>query len=504
MIARKSALIMFSQIANAIIGYIGLKFIALFMDPWEYGVVGFAFGFVALFSIFGNLGFDQAHIKRVSEGKDLGRCISTFVIIKIILAGVLASLTFITVAIWKFVLNRGFESSVHEQAVYIMIAYFVLFTITQTTISTFNARKETAKSQLPHLLYNIIRIIATIIVALNGYGPIALAFTYLLGEIFHLIFSLILFKNYSIKNPSIEYVKDYSKFAFPMVIASASAIIMTNIDKVLIQLFWSSRQVGEYFASYNISRYLVFFSNALGLLLFPTISEYHAKKDLKKISLLIRNSERYLSMIVFPIIIIMVVLAESIIHVMLSDKYLPAVRVLQILPFFALIEVFSRPYLAQLKGMNMPHIIRNRVLIMVIVNVFLNLLLIPKDIRNIGINLFGLGATGAAIATVISYIIGLIYSRYIAWKLTGFIGNIRIIIHAFSATIIGIILFNLNNMFYIDRWYHLLGFVMLGFCLYLCILFLLKEFTKDDLKFFLDIVNIKKMFRYIKEELRGN
>ena len=51
MIARKSALIVLTQVLNGILGYIGLKFIASYMQPWEYGVVGFAYGFVALFSI---------------------------------------------------------------------------------------------------------------------------------------------------------------------------------------------------------------------------------------------------------------------------------------------------------------------------------------------------------------------------------------------------------------------------------------------------------------------
>ncbi|HHH80248.1 MAG TPA: flippase, partial [Thermoplasmatales archaeon] len=77
MIARKSALIIFTQIINALLGYTALKFIALYMQPWEYGVIGFAYGFVALFSVFGNLGFNAAHVKRVSEGKDLGKCVGT-------------------------------------------------------------------------------------------------------------------------------------------------------------------------------------------------------------------------------------------------------------------------------------------------------------------------------------------------------------------------------------------------------------------------------------------
>ena len=154
MLARKSALIILIQIINGILGYIGLKFIAMYMDPWEYGVVGFAYGFVCLFSIFGQLGFDQAHIKRSSKGRDIGICIGTFVITKTFLAGLLATLTILSIAVWKYVSGRGLESSLHEHAVYILLAYFILATLTKSMIMTFNAKKETAKAQFPFPFFN--------------------------------------------------------------------------------------------------------------------------------------------------------------------------------------------------------------------------------------------------------------------------------------------------------------------------------------------------------------
>jgi len=503
MIARKSALIIFIQILNGILGYIGLKFIALYMEPWEYGVIGFAYGFVALFSIFGQLGFDQAHVKRISEGKNLGTCIGTFLATKTFLAGLLASLTISSIAVWKFLLGRGFESPLHEQAVYVMIAYFVLFTLTQIMISTFNAKKEIAKAQLPLFVYTLVRVVATIFVASYGLGPLALAYAYLLGEIFHFVFAFFLFRKYPIEKPSLGCFKDYSKFALPMAIVTSCTIIMTNIDKVIIQLFWSATQVGEYFAVYNLSRYIILFAASVGLLLFPTISEHHTKNNIKKIKSLVIKSERYLSMIVFPIVTMMIILAEPIIHILLSDKYMPALPVLQVLPLFTLLAVLSRPYESQLVGMNMPHIIRNRVIIMVIINVILNLALIPKDIKSIGINLAGLGAMGAAIATVASYFVGLIYTRVMVWRLTRVTGNIRILLHALAAGIMGIILYQISNMFFIARWYHLLGVALLGLGVYLSVLYLFKEFTKDDFNFLIDTLNVKKMFGYIKEEIRG-
>ena len=63
MIARKSALIIATEILDAILAYVALFFITRYMDPGDYGILAFALGFVALFTIFGKFGFPKMGIK---------------------------------------------------------------------------------------------------------------------------------------------------------------------------------------------------------------------------------------------------------------------------------------------------------------------------------------------------------------------------------------------------------------------------------------------------------
>ena len=472
------------------------------MQPWEYGVVGFAYGFVALFSIFGDLGFGQAHIKRISEGKDLGKCVSTFASIKIVVTGALAATTILSIAIWKYVIGRGFESPLHEQAVYLLLAYFVVSSLTQTFTNTFSAKKEIAKVQLPYFIFTLIRVLLTIFVAFFGWGVLALASTYLIGEIIHFGLAFYFFRKYIVKKPSIDYIKSYTKFAFPMAIASASSIVILNVDRVIIQLFWGAQQVGEYFAVFNLSRFIINFSSAVAILLLPTISEFHANNNMEDIRKLTLTSERYLSMITFPIVVLLVVMAEPVILILLSNQYLPALTVLRILPFFVLFEVLSQPYLSQLQGMNMPHIVRNRIVLMMIVSVVLNLVLVPVDIQSLGLKLAGLGATGSAIAIVIAYFVGFITTRVYAFRIVKIKGNNKIVLHMVASLIMGGIVYFTIQMIHIARWYELMGICVLGVLIYFCILYLAREFKKEDLNLFLDTLNIKKMTSYIWSEVR--
>lgn len=144
---------------------------------------------------------------------------------------------------------------------------------------------------------------------------------------------------------------------------------------------------------------------------------------------------------------------------------------------------------------------------MIICNLTLNFLLIPKDIQMFGLKLFGLGAKGAAIATVVSFAVGLVYTRIMSYKSIGEKGNIRILLHALAAIVMAGILYILLYIFdlilWITRWYHLLFFAAIGLGIYLSILAIFKEFTKEDFWFYMETLNIKKMIQYIREELKN-
>ena len=117
MIARKSFLIVISNFIVQFIGWIGLVVLAkLWGDfaPQALGTIGFAMSFLALFNIIADLGFSRAHIKRVSEGKDLGTCIGTFAAIKICLTGIMVTVVFSAIFIWKYVMQKGFYDDTTE------------------------------------------------------------------------------------------------------------------------------------------------------------------------------------------------------------------------------------------------------------------------------------------------------------------------------------------------------------------------------------------------------
>ena len=171
MIARKSVIVMITSAITGLLGLIGMTVIArLWGDfaPEALGVIAFGMAFVGMFSFISNLGFDVTHIKRVSEEKDIGTCIGTYITIKLILIAAMTLVVVGSILFMKYVLNQGFYDSTKEIVIYIFLGYYVLFSLAQIPLSTFNATREIAKKQIAILMDPLTRVPLVILIALAG------------------------------------------------------------------------------------------------------------------------------------------------------------------------------------------------------------------------------------------------------------------------------------------------------------------------------------------------
>lgn len=537
MIARKSMLIILTNGVNAVIGLIGLSLLAKFWGsfaPTALGIVAFAMSFLGLFASISDLGFGGAHIKRVSEGKDLGKCIGTYVTVKLVLTTVMVTIVVCGIFIWKVLLHQGFYDATKESVIYIMLLYYILMSFAGISLATFDGRKETAKVQVPMVSEILFRVPLMILVASAGVAGIliinpdlgydkiqpfvwpsflrgiqdfiashavgALASTYALGAFAVLISGLIFLKGYPISKPSKDYFKSYFAFALPSMLVSTIAVISTNIDRVMIGYFWSAEDVGFYFSAQKIAFFVLAISGSVGTLLFPTISSYHAKNRFEDIRKTVNLTLRYTSMVVCPIIVFIIVFRKPVIDIALSSSFYPAAPVLIILLIYVLIVSLTSPLAYIVTGINRPGLAAKTGFIVCAINIVLNTLFIPK---NGALSVFGInGPTGAAVATVISGFVGLVIYVFLSKRLVGIKISKKPLLHVSAAGIMGCLLYYVSVFVPFVRWYHLIFFALAGLAIYLGLLYLLKEFIKEDLNFFLDTINPKEMAKYVKSELK--
>ena len=236
MLARKSLLVSITHIFTRFLGWIGLIVLAKIWGgfaPEALGNIGFALSFLALFFAFSGAGFPHAHVKRISEGKDLGTCIGTFAFIKIALTSFMVLLVLMSI----FVFGITFDDSTSLTVVLILLFFYVFKSLSKIATVTFQATKEIAKSQLVAIFENIVKVPVMIVVAIYSYSVGLLAVSYVLGFLAVFFAGMWLLRKYPIKRPSLELCKSYCVFALPMLFLAVTTNISVNIDKIMIGYF---------------------------------------------------------------------------------------------------------------------------------------------------------------------------------------------------------------------------------------------------------------------------
>lgn len=85
--------------------------------------------------------------------------------------------------------------------------------------------------------------------------------------------------------------------------------------------------------------------------------------------------------------------------------------------------------------------------------------MVTQDIKNPDVKLVGLGATGSAIVTVVAYLVGLLTTRVITFRVTPIKGNYRILLYIATTALMEIyfLLFFKTKLFIITIIYKIIS-----------------------------------------------
>ncbi len=504
MIHRKTFLVYANRLVSAVTGAIGMFFIARFMEnsTYNYGVVMFAFSFVSVFTMIASF-FDGSHKKRLSGKEDEGECMGTFITLNTLSTGIMVLLVFGALWSWQNILGRGFQSQLHRDVIYIMLLFFGIRSLCSIAQTTVTAKKEIAKREVLVFVDNSVPTIFIIYVALSGGGAIELALTYVVGALLTALLGVFFLIDVEVKKPNWHLARRYWDFSWPTFTNKVFAKLGNRVDMVLVQLFWSSVNVGYYAAARRLSMITTGIAGAIGTVLFPTISNLHADGNIDQIKRTVKGAMRYISMFSLPVIAFMIFFPGRIIHIILSDDFLPAVPVVRILAFQGFIVSFFRPINNTIPGMDRPKLLMKVGVTANAINIALNIILIPDSIFMVP--LLGLKEIGAATATLTAAIISSLLGYYYVDKMIGIKIPRGTLYHIVSASSTGFLLYNLHRyVLPIERFYHLGGYGLAMLGIYTGILYLLGEFTKEDWDYIMETIDPKEMWYYIRDELTGN
>jgi O-antigen/teichoic acid export membrane protein len=490
------------NILSSFFGFVSVFFVARFMGPQALGAISAALAFTGLFAIFGDFGFGIAHYKRVSEGQDLGKCIGTFLVIRLATTGIM---TFNTLAVLFFMKISSGKTPLPADLMpifYIVLVSVIIGNMLYVITYTFTARVEKAKEWGILLTQKFFVSLFRVVVAVTGLAVIYLAWSNLLGVAASVLVALYFFRRFPIGRPDKVIFRSYLAYAIPSLLIGVTETVSMNIDKVFISYFWDVAHVGYYSSAQSLIAMLSYVGVIFIGVLLPTYSSLHAENKMSEIRELANRVERYISLLLMPLVFFILFFADAIRRLVLGPKFVQATPIMAILVVNAMLVIFTQPYSSQLLGTNQVKLGMAIGLAMLGVNIAANLLLIPRHV--LGVALFGLGARGAAYAILISSSVGTVLFRYFAFRTSGARPNYRILYHLAAALLsFGSSSLLLNLMANWKNVISLAACFAFGGALYVSLLVLIRELTMADVRYYLNMINPKLLMNYMTTELKS-
>lgn len=198
--------------------------------------------------------------------------------------------------------------------------------------------------------------------------------------------------NFKIDKYWVSKLLNFGKYSFGTTIGN---IIHTRIDTLMIAYFYNPVTLALYNSAKGIADFFRNFVQAANMIVLPRASNLFSKNDLKGVRTIYYKGITYSLVLVLPIALTMILIPNFILYVAYNAKYQDSVNILRILALCSLISPFGTIGSSVAGGIGKPNFAFIAMCFAVIMNVCLNLVLIPK-----------FGAIGAAYATFIAMIVG--------------------------------------------------------------------------------------------------
>lgn len=373
------------------IGLIVSVWIARYLGPEQYGLWNFAIAFAALFSALATLGLDGIVIRELVKQPErqyalLGsafalKLIGASVSLLVVLIAISLMYRGETLTLWLVGISAaGFIF----QSVNVVDFYFQAKVQSKYTVYSANAA---------FILVTLVKIY----LLLSSAPLIVFAWAGLIEVVLTSVFLLIAYQSnhQSMRDWWYEgpVMRKLLKESWPLMLAGLAVMVYMRVDVVMLQQMAGEHEVGVYAAATKISEIWYFLPSIVVASVSPAIIKAHSLDSYQYISRL-RQLYFVMAWLAIGIAAPLSLMSDTIVNLLFGRDFAEAAPILAI-HLWASIAVFlgvaSSQYLL-VEGLQ--KISFYRTLIGLIVNVILNLLLIP-----------GMGAKGAAIATVASYFV---------------------------------------------------------------------------------------------------
>ena len=468
------------RIASQAVSFVVSIILARILDPSDYGAIAMVMIFVALANVISEGGFNSALIQKKGVDKlDYSTVFYFSIVFSLILYGIL----YISAPYISMFYGKGYE--ILTPVLRVLGIQVILFSVNSIQRAYVSKNMMFKNFFWATLIGTIVSAIVGLSMAYLGYGIWALVGQQLSMALTNIVVLYIITK----KLPGLmfSFERLHGLFGYGVKILGASLLVTAflNLRSLVIGKIYSAKDLAFFDRGLQLPNLLVTnINSSIDAVLFPKMAQNQDDKFVIKQTC--RNSIRFSSFIMSPLMIGMAACAEPLVRLLLTEKWLDSVPFLQL---FCIIYMFYPMHTANMQAIKaLGHS-----------GTFLKLEIVKKTLEVISlllvmhISVMAIAVNMVILTTIFTYV-----NAYPNIKLLSYTFKeqmMDIFPPIIMSSIMGIIVYALGFFFQIADLWLLIIQVICGCSIYLTICFLTKN---NETIYLYNLVRNKIHFKFYK------
>lgn len=359
---------------------------ARYLGAENYGLINYGLAFVTLFASVMRLGIDVIIVNELINNRDKqGELLGTSSVLRLA-SGVISMVIIAILVQFMNADNPLVLAVIMLQSTVLIFQAFYVFD------SWFQSRLESKYVSIAKIIASLLVLIYSAYILVSGKGVVWFAFSTALSSIIIMILLLYFYRRSD--GQKLRYAHDTARQllqkSYHFIISGVIVTIYIQIDKIMIANILDNAQLGIYSAALALCTAWAFIPDSIITSFRPTVfsaqltSRTTYLKRLKQLYFLIFWSSMGISLIV-------ALLAPQLIALLFGAAYSGAVDILRVVVWYVPLSMLGTARSIWIVGENKNKYTKYYLIYGLLVNVSLNLLLLPI-----------IGIMGAAIATLIT------------------------------------------------------------------------------------------------------
>lgn len=315
--------------------------LARILSPEDYGAVAIVMVFISIADIFVTSGISTSLIQK-KDATDLD--FSTVFYCGLVLSIVLYLVLFLVAPI----ISRVYQLPVLTNVIRVFAIKLPISAFNSVQNAIVSRKLDFKKFFYATLMGTIISGVVGIAMAVRGFGVWALVVQYLTNSIIDTLVLFFTLKWIPKKEFSVEAAKPLVSYGWKIMATDLIGQIFNQVNSFVIGLWYSAKDLAFYTQGKKYPDLVDnTLSGTLNSVLFPAMSQQDTKESIINIR---RKSMCILEYILFPLMIGMTVIADNMIEVLLTRKWIDSVFYVRVSCLYALVGILGITLVQEIKA----------------------------------------------------------------------------------------------------------------------------------------------------------